>query len=239
MIAERIKRFIQKHGGLHLRRFGKCLDSCWMRIKAHTYLQKAKRETCMNSKSTEQKTGQLVLPGERLGVIEEFTPDTGTFVKDGVIYAMVVGRALRDLASRRVSVYPVVHEIRVPKVGSTVVGQVSNVQSENAAVRIFQIGGKLLSGVFTGVLHISDVHLRYVDSMFSVCKAGDIIRAKVISLKNQVYHLSTKDKDLGVIYAFCSHCGGSLVSKRQGMSCPRCGNIEERKTVFDYGKGLV
>ena len=45
----------------------------------------SEKGTCMNSKSTEQKTGQLVLPGERLGVIEEFTPDTGTFVKDGVI----------------------------------------------------------------------------------------------------------------------------------------------------------
>lgn len=193
----------------------------------------------MGSKSTEQKTGQLVLPGERLGVIEEFTPDTGTFVRDGVIYAMIVGRALRDLASRRVSVYPVVHEIRVPKVGSTVVGQVSNVQPENAAVRIFQIGDTLLSGMFRGVLHISDVHLRYVDSMFTVCKAGDIIRAKVISAKNQVYHLSTKDKDLGVVYAFCSRCGAGLISKRQGMFCPKCGNIEERKTVFDYGKGIV
>jgi len=106
-------------------------------------------------------------------------------------------------------------------------------------VRIFQIGDKLISGVFTGVLHISDVHLRYVDSMFDVCKAGDIIRAKVISTKNQVYHLSTKDKDLGVIYAFCSRCGGTLGSKRQGMVCPRCGNIERRKIVFDYGKELV
>jgi exosome complex component CSL4 len=193
----------------------------------------------MNSKSTEQKSGQIVLPGERLGVIEEFTPDTGTFVRDGIIYAMIVGRALRDFASRRVSVYPLVHEVLVPKVGSVVVGQVSGVQSENANVRIFQIGEKMLSGVFVGVLHISDVHLRYVDSMFDICKAGDIIRARVISEKNQVYHLSTKDKDLGVLYAFCSRCGGTLESRRQGMHCPVCGNIEGRKTAFDYGKGLV
>jgi exosome complex component CSL4 len=194
---------------------------------------------CMSSKSTEQKSGQVVVPGERLGVIEEFTPDAGTFVKDGVIYAMVVGRALRDLASRHVSVYPLVHEVKVPKVGNRVVGQVSGVQSDNANVRIFQIGTKLLSGVFFGVLHVSDVHLRYVDSMFDVCKAGDIIRADVISEKNQTYHLSTKDKDLGVMYAFCSRCGGTLESKRQGMQCPRCGNIESRKTALDYGKGLV
>jgi exosome complex component CSL4 len=199
-----------------------------------------KRVVRMNSKSTEQKTGQLVLPGERLGVIEEFVPDAGTFVKDGVIYSMVVGRALHDLATRRVSVHPSVREVLVPKVGSIVVGQVSNVQSENAAVRIFQIGEKQLeTGIFAGVLHISDVHMRYVDSMFEICKAGDIIRARVISEKNQVYHLSTKDKDLGVVYAFCSSCGGTLEQKRQGMRCPRCGRVEDRKTAFDYGKGLV
>ena len=192
----------------------------------------------MGSKSAEQKTGQLVLPGDRLGVIEEFVPDNGTFVEDGVIYSKVVGRALHDLATRHVSVYPLVHEVMVPKVGNIVLGQVSNVQSENANVRIFQIGEKQLSGVFVGVLHISDVHLRYVESMFEICKAGDIIRAKIISDKNQVYHLFTKDKDFGVIYAFCSNCGTALESKRQGMHCPKCGRIETRKTTFDYGKEL-
>lgn len=192
----------------------------------------------MGSKSVEQKTGQLVLPGDRLGVIEEFVPDNGTFVKDGVIYSKVVGRALHDLATRHVSVYPLVHDVMVPKVGSIVVGQVSNVQPENASVRIFQIGEKQLSGVFVGVLHISDVHLRYVESMFEICKAGDIIRALIISDKNQIYHLSTKEKDLGVIYAFCSNCGAALESKRQGMLCSKCGRIETRKTAFDYGKGL-
>lgn len=193
----------------------------------------------MNSHSPKQKSGQFVLPGERLGVIEEFVPDAGTYVKNGVIYSGVVGRALLDFLNKRVSVYPLVHGARVPKVGSTVLGQVSNVQTQNANVRIFKIGQKNLSGFFTGILHISDVQLRYVDSMFDVCKPGDVIKAKVISEKNMVYHLSTKDKNLGVIYAFCSHCGYMLELKRQGMRCPRCGKFEKRKTALDYGKGIV
>jgi exosome complex component CSL4 len=192
----------------------------------------------MSSKPTEQKSGQLVLPGERLGVIEEFVPDTGTFVKNGVIHSKLVGRALLDLATRRISVHPVGRGVLIPKVGDTVVGQVLSVQPENANVRIFQVGNRELSGTFMGVLHISDVYLRYVDSMFEVCRAGDIIRAKVISEKNQTDHLSTKDKDLGVVYAFCSDCGAALESRRQNMHCPRCGRIERRKTAFDYGKGL-
>jgi exosome complex component CSL4 len=192
----------------------------------------------MISKQAGQKDRELVLPGERLGVIEEFVPDAGTFVKDGVIYAKLVGRSMLDPATRRVSVRPVGRSAIVPRVGDTVVGQVSAVQPENASVRVFQVGQKRLSGVFAGVLHVSDVHLRYVDSMFEVCKAGDIVRARIISEKNQVYHLSTKEKDLGVVYAFCSNCGSLLEVRRQNMHCPKCGRIEPRKIVFDYGKEL-
>jgi exosome complex component CSL4 len=194
----------------------------------------------MSLKSSEQKSGQVVSPGERLGVIEEFIPDSGTtYVKDGIIYSKVVGRALMDLLNKRVSVYPLISGAMVPKVSTTVVGQVGNAQSDNVLVRIFKIGPKKLSGVFTGILHISDVEERYVDSMNDVCKPGDIIRAKVISEKNQIYHLSTTDKNLGVLYAFCSRCGGLLEQKRHEMRCPKCGYVEKRKTAVDYGKDAI
>jgi exosome complex component CSL4 len=193
----------------------------------------------MNLKSSGHKSGHLVLPGERLGVIEEFIPDSGTYVKDGVIYSKIVGSALMDLLSKRVSVYPLISGATVPKVTSTVVGQVGNAQSDNVLVRIFKIGSKRLSGVFTGILHISDVQERYVTSMNEVCKPGDIIRTKVISNKNQIYHLSTNDKGLGVVYAFCSHCSNLLEPKRHEMRCPKCGNVERRKIAFDYGKEEV
>jgi len=190
----------------------------------------------MGSKSPQQKSGHLVLPGERLGVIEEYVPNSGTYVNEGVIYSKIVGRALVDLLNKRVSVYPLVTGVTIPKVSSSVVGQVGNAQSDNVLVRIFMIGPKRLSGVFSGILHISDVQDRYVDSMNEVCKPGDIIRAKVISEKNQIYHLTTAEKDLGVLYGFCSRCGNLLEQQRYDMNCPRCGNVEKRKTASDYGK---
>lgn len=189
----------------------------------------------MNVKSSE-RSGHVVVPGERLGVIEEFIPDSGTFSKDGIIYSKIVGRALIDLLNKRVSVYPLVNEPAVPKLSSEVVGQVGNAQSDNVLVRIFKVGSKDVSGVFSGILHISDVSDRYVNSMNDVCKPGDIIRAKVISEKNQIYHLSTSEKNLGVLYGFCGRCGNLLESKRHEMFCPKCGNVESRKTAFDYGK---
>jgi len=190
----------------------------------------------MSLKTPDQKTGRLVVPGERLGVIEEFIPDSGTYVKDGVIYSKVVGRALIDLLNRRVSVYPLVSGELIPKVSSTVVGQIGNAQSDNVLVKIFKIENKKLSGEFSGILHVSDVSDRYIDLISDVCKPGDIVRAKVISGKNRVFHLTTNDKNLGIIYAFCSRCGNLLELQKYDLHCPKCGNIEKRKIAPDYGK---
>jgi exosome complex component CSL4 len=111
------------------------------------------------------------------------------------------------------------------------------VQSKIAIVRIFQVGKHLLSGFFTGILHVSDVSLRYVETMYEACKPGDIIRAKVVSDKNRTFHLSVKEPNLGVIYAFCSRCGNILTFRRVRMRCLKCGKIEKRKVAQDYGQG--
>ena len=221
-----IKRFIEKHRNLGYTRSEEASVSLIFHSKGNY----------MNPKASGHKSGHLVLPGERLGVIEEFIPNSGTYVKDGVIYSKIVGRALMDLLSKRVSVYPLISGVAVPKVSNTIVGQVGHAQSDNVLVRIFKLGSKQLSGVFTGILHVSDVRERYVKSMTEVCKPGDIIRAKVISDKNQVYHLSTNDKNLGVMYAFCSRCASLLEPKRHEMHCPKCGNVEKRKLALNYGK---
>lgn len=193
----------------------------------------------MTSVLSKRKSGQLVVPGDRLGVIEEFTLGPGTYEHGGTIYSLTTGRALMDLLNKQVSVYPKVHVSNVPHVGSTVVGQVSDVQSKQATIRIFLVDDRLLSGFFSGLLHISDVSPRYVESMYEVCKAGDIVRARVVSEKNRVIHLTTNAKDLGVVYAFCSRCGHSLAQKRFILRCPECGNSERRKTAQDYGKGEI
>jgi exosome complex component CSL4 len=186
--------------------------------------------------ATEQKSGHLVLPGERLGVIEEFSPDSGTFEKNGVIFAKIVGRELVDLQTRRVSVFPVSEGAVVPKVGTVVIGQIGNAQSDNVLVKIFRVGKKRLSGNFGGILHVSDVSDRYINLMSDVCKPGDIVKAKVISEKNHVFHLSTNDKGLGIMYAFCSRDSTLLEQQRFDLRCPKCGNIEKRKITPDYGK---
>lgn len=190
-------------------------------------------------RSSRRESGQVVVPGERLCVIEEFMPGPGTYVDRGAIYAQVTGRTLLDKQNKEVSVYPLIHVICVPRIGSTVSGQVSGVKSRTATLRILKVGKRLISGFFTGILHISDASRSYIQAMSDVCKAGDIMRAKVFSDKNRTYHLSTAEKNLGIIYAFCSKCGHILALKRGRMRCTKCGKIEKRKTALDYGEGTV
>ncbi|MEM1606786.1 MAG: exosome complex RNA-binding protein Csl4 [Candidatus Bathyarchaeia archaeon] len=195
----------------------------------------------------ERKSGRFVVPGERIGVIEEFIPDRGTYVKDGVIYASNMGYLLIDSVSRKVSVYSLSREACFPKVGSIVVGHVVNIQSAMAFIRIIKIGKRFLSGFFTGVLHISDIEEGFTENIFDTLKLGDLVRAKVISEANRTFHLTTKGEKLGVILALCSKCGGVLKlkakskgkgrRKEKNLYCEDCGNTESRKIASDYGLG--
>ncbi|MGD8545073.1 MAG: exosome complex RNA-binding protein Csl4 [Candidatus Bathyarchaeota archaeon] len=190
----------------------------------------------MTTQSSERESGKLVLPGECIGVIEEFIPDTGTFVKDGVIYSSMVGRTLLDFLNKRVSVYPLVDRMKIPNVGNTVMGQVVHVQKQNAHVKIFEINGNHLSKSFGSLLHISDVQSMYVESMYDICKPTDIIKAEVVSKNNGIYHLSTKGKNLGVVHAFCSTCGHILEQRQKRMHCNQCGTVEKRKMASGQTK---
>ena len=188
---------------------------------------------------TERKSGLFVVPGDRLGVIEEFTSGPGTYVEGGTIHSKITGRTLLDMLNRQVSVYPLVEAATTPRVGDIVTGMASDVKSKNAGVTIFQVGDKVLSGFFKGALHISGVSHGYVDNMFNVCRSGDIAKAKVISTENRSIFLSTADKDLGVIQAHCSLCGHLLQRRDRGLGCSNCGNDERRKLSPDYGKELT
>jgi exosome complex component CSL4 len=189
-----------------------------------------------------KRSGQFVVPGERIGVIEEFIPNFGTYVENGVIYSRNVGYVLIDSATRKVSVYPAARGLSFPKIGSIVIGHVVNIQGLTAFMRIIKIGKKSLSGFLTGALHVSDIDIKYTKEILNAIKVGDLVRAKVISDTNRILHLSTKGENLGVILALCSKCGGTLLlknKKSKKLYCGECGNSETRKIASDYGAGKM
>jgi len=197
-------------------------------------IRKKKQDTHDEKKN---EKSQIIIPGDKLGVIEEYVPGQGTFTNDGNIISSVIGKKEISPKTRSISIDPA-RPLTMPTLGSLVEGQVISVQDKMANIRILKVGEEFPSGFFTGVIHISTASDDYVKVMPFVCKPGDIVRAKVISDKNRTYQLSTAEKNLGVIHGFCSRCGGSLFKRGRILQCNACQNTEERKTANDYGNGV-
>lgn len=176
---------------------------------------------------------RIVTPSDYLCVEEEFMPSSGTYVDNGTVRAAVVGYAVYDFLSRRVSVKPV-KPLRIPKAGDTVVGVVTAVRDEIAIVKVlgFDIYNTF-KNPFTGLLHISQASETRVQNLYEVVRLGDLIKAKV--LNNYIpLLLSTKEPKFGVILAYCSRCGAILVKKDSNLICPRCHSVEARKASIEY-----
>jgi len=107
-----------------------------------------------------------------------------------------------------------------------------------ATVSIWKINDKPLQNPFTALLHISSSSPRYERNMSDVCKAGDIIRARVIDMTNRIPQLTTAGRGLGVVKAFCSRCGAPLEFTNRRLECASCGNIERRRLAEDFGKAV-
>ena len=179
---------------------------------------------------------QPVLPGDKLGVIEQFLSGAGTYEQEGTIYANFTGNARIDLKNKRVTVVPTTRIPDLPKEGAEVIASVIHAQEKMATVNLWKINGKSLQNPFTAILHISSSSPRYERNMSDVCKAGDILRARVIDMTNRIPQLTTAGRGLGVVKAFCSKCGAVLEFTNRRLQCPSCGNIERRRLAEDYGK---
>lgn len=182
---------------------------------------------------------QFVVPGERLGVVEEFMPGPGTYERNGTIYSEVTGYTTRDKINKIIAVSPTVKQPLIPREGDTVTGTVVNAQGKMATLNLIKIGERTLSTPFTALLHISTSSPKYERVMVEVCKTADVVRARVVNTRNRVPQLTTIGRGLGVIRASCSRCGDPLRLKGTVLQCQTCMNIERRKLAEDYGKEKV
>ncbi|MBS7287711.1 MAG: exosome complex RNA-binding protein Csl4 [Candidatus Freyarchaeota archaeon] len=191
------------------------------------------------SGSERPKTGSFVLPGDWLGVIEEFSPNEGTYDEGGAIFASNAGVVLIDKVERRVKVIPFESHPLLKK-GSLALGMVVNTGKVLSTVDIARIGGKTLASPYSGVIHISQISNQFIEKPSDAFKIGDIVKARIIEVRSELIQLSTIGKNLGVVLAFCSKCGSILDPKGNGiLICNACGNKEKRKISMDYGKSKI
>ncbi|WXG43010.1 MAG: exosome complex RNA-binding protein Csl4 [Promethearchaeati archaeon SRVP18_Atabeyarchaeia-1] len=187
----------------------------------------------MNAKAS---TGDLVVPGDRIGVIEEYVPSEGTYEEGGTIFSSRIGVILVDKVEKKVKVFRRLNKPIPPNNGDIVIGKIVFVHKQVAEVSIARIRGQSLSTSASGLIHISQVSDEYTDSMDSVFKPGDVVRARIVNASHLPYQLSTAGSTLGVLYTLCSRCGTPLALSGSRLSCPACYNVEERKLSLNYGK---
>ncbi len=181
--------------------------------------------------------GEFVVPGERLGVVEEFDPGRGTVDVNGTVFSAQTGKVSLDKARRIVSVKTAAGPPVVPEEGSTVICMVEKIQEKMAIVQLIVVDGHKLEKPFTGMLHISSSSPRFERDMGEVCKPLDIIRAKVIDISQRIPKLTTAGQGLGVIKAYCSKCGGELIFSGRILRCKSCRNVERRRLADDFPRG--
>jgi exosome complex component CSL4 len=189
----------------------------------------------MENKNIKSKSGRLAIPGDRLATIEEFVPGNGSASVGDAVISTVVGDVEPDMTNRVINVKAVKNaEDSLPKVGDMVIGHVDSAQPSMAQVTIIAVHDQSSDKELSGMLSMREDRRRRTSSPI---KAGDIIRAKVFSTKNSIYHLSLDDPRAGVIKTVCSNCGGSVIALgRDRVKCKECGFVDERILSEDFVK---
>ncbi|KCZ70677.1 putative RNA-binding protein (consists of S1 domain and a Zn-ribbon domain) [Candidatus Methanoperedens nitroreducens] len=188
----------------------------------------------------EPADNKIVLPGDLIGTSEEFTPKEGTFVDKGNIYAATTGIVKVNSKERSISVIPVTNVPPHLQVGDIVIGQITDVKDSVALVEIASIkdkGEREIINVDQAAIHVSNVKDAYVKELSAEFEPFDIVKAKVIDMRNM--RLSTVNKELGVMKAYCSSCRTVMKKENGRLKCPKCNRVETRKLSSDYGTGVI
>ncbi|MEM0340407.1 MAG: exosome complex RNA-binding protein Csl4 [Acidilobaceae archaeon] len=192
----------------------------------------------MSSVSKEKRRNEIVLPGDRVAVVEEFSRASGVYEdKDGYLRSALVGIVSADVNSKTISLNSL-SRVKTVRRGSNVFGIVSSVRQDIVTIDIYglvtisgnSLGGFVeLSGLLTGLLPISQVANEFINDLYDYYRPGDLVVAKALN-NNNPYVLTTKSPQYGVLYAMCSKCLSLLKPiGSKSMTCSNCGNIESRK----------
>jgi len=185
------------------------------------------------------KSGDIVVPGEQLCVIEELSSSYGTYEKDGIVYAAAPGAVSMDLKERSIKVLGPDGKMKIalPVIDDILIGEVVNAYESRAEIVIVRRNGEDIHSGIYGEIRISNVTRRFVKSMHDVMRGTDIVRAKAMNTHELPTTLTVVGPELGVILANCSRRGNHLtLTTNNNMFCLKCENRETREVANDYGQ---
>ena len=174
---------------------------------------------------------RFVVPGDEVGVIEEFVPATGTYVRDGFVRAKTVGALKVDALKHEISIAQA-REVPLPRFGDVVYAVVTGLRDSVVYLDVFynETRNATYAVPFRAILHISEASNERLRSTYEVFGYGDVVRAVVISRKPP-YMLSTRGTELGIVLARCPRCMTPLRKRGLWLYCPTCRKTHKRRKV--------
>ncbi|HOT07099.1 MAG: Exosome complex component Csl4 [Methanosaeta sp. PtaB.Bin039] len=188
---------------------------------------------------SEMTNGCMVLPGDRVGSVEEYVPGQETYVRSGFIYASTTGTVEVDPETRSARVVPISNAPPRLEQGDIVVGEVVDMKESLVILSLAFKKGYEYRPLpdEEATIHISNVKNSYVKDLRQMFSLRDIIKARIVD--DRQMRLTTGEDDLGVIKAYCSRCMTGLQRKESRLECPSCKHSETRKLSASYGLGVV
>lgn len=188
----------------------------------------------------EVKDGDIVVPGDVLGLESRYKVGAGARVRGGKVYSSLVGKVSILASKDPKPSLSVLHSKgpgvkNVPTIGVCAICRVINISERQAKVSMLTVEGEILVEPFQGVVRREDVRAMEKDSVeiFNSFRPRDLIRARVIAHgEGQAYVLSTAENELGVVAAVCDESGENMVPVSWcEMQCIKTGRREKRKVA--------
>eukprot|EP01095_Lingulamoeba_sp_RSL-Kostka_P006484 TRINITY_DN2035_c0_g1_i1.p1 TRINITY_DN2035_c0_g1~~TRINITY_DN2035_c0_g1_i1.p1 ORF type:complete len:200 (+),score=55.86 TRINITY_DN2035_c0_g1_i1:101-700(+) len=189
----------------------------------------------------------VVIPGRKLGRINNYESGIGTYVRGNSIFSSVVGYKTiteydieeGDMSDETdnlpiISVTKDKKALIVPIIESIVTGKVSRVNTRYATVKILCCDGQVLSEGYLGIIRVQDIRATEVDKaeIYNSFRPGDIVKAEVLSLGDaRSYFLTTGKNELGVIFAKSVSGATMIPISWEYMQCTKTKMKEPRKVA--------
>ena len=181
---------------------------------------------------------KFVLPGDEIASALEYLPSFGTYSDEDNVRSSSIGRP-ELIESERIARVNIATKIpKVQQAGTYTYGVVSSVNDTKALIDLITLDSgkfKLVPPGKTAILRVENVRRGFVKSMKNEFKIGDIVKVKITSVSKTDVNLTTDEKELGVVKAYCGKCRGKMKKiDNYKVKCTNCGWIETRKLSSEY-----
>jgi len=168
---------------------------------------------------------ELVLPGQELGVEEEFLASRNTYLDNGIIRATVFGKVIKK--DNKIEIDPI-KAINKLKVNMFVLGKIIDSAGSVVFVKIddIKIANEEYLALTDGKIIIKSKNRD--ERIERPCGLNDIVLARITD-EEDTYILDIFEHEAGVVFSRCPICGRAMDVNNNFLECKVCEYKTEKK----------